>query len=274
MKWFKHYHNSSTSNELNEIIDDLGLEGYARYWLLLELLTEKFDGESTTFKIHFSEISAKVRIKFRKKLATFLQKLSKSSVTFTGVEGNFYKIEAPILLDLMDRDFKKTRKKREEPAPKNKDKRIKKKNKNSPVAKIASGAATEVKPSFEIRCAYESAYQDRYGIKPSWGAPEYNLANRLLKSLPKSEVLTLVQKYLSYNDPWHLGKKHPFKLFYSDIDKIRVELNNPNRMLDAKIAERELGDVVQIKTRERGDSELERMRKEVEGEPKAIPVSS
>lgn len=52
MKWFKHYTNASLSHKLNLLRDKYGLEGYARYWLLVELLAEKFDGENTTFEIH------------------------------------------------------------------------------------------------------------------------------------------------------------------------------------------------------------------------------
>lgn len=52
MKWFKHYTGASRSEKLNALRDKYGLEGYARYWLLVELLAEKFDGTDTTFRIH------------------------------------------------------------------------------------------------------------------------------------------------------------------------------------------------------------------------------
>ena len=45
MKFVKHYANASDSVKLNQLIDDLGLEAYARYWMLLELLASEFDGE-------------------------------------------------------------------------------------------------------------------------------------------------------------------------------------------------------------------------------------
>ena len=75
MKWFKHYSNASDSVKLNHLIDELGLEGYGRYWLLLELLAQDFDGINDEFEIHFRKISSKLQIKFSKKLETFLQKL-------------------------------------------------------------------------------------------------------------------------------------------------------------------------------------------------------
>ncbi|MFW5887949.1 MAG: hypothetical protein ACOCUH_04050 [Bacteriovoracia bacterium] len=128
MRWFKHYCDASTSIKVNQIIDECGLEGYARWFLLLELLSEKFDGESTKFEIHFNEISAKVRIKFSKKLETFLKLLHNFSLIELEVKGKVYKIDCPILMNLQDRDFKKSRKNRGTDAPKIKNK-IKNKDK-------------------------------------------------------------------------------------------------------------------------------------------------
>ena len=113
MKYFKHYSNASDSQTLNKIIDEFGLEGYARYWLLLELLAQEFDGTEPIITLHQRQILEKVHIKFGKKLATFMQKLSNFSVLSYEKSGNFYKIEAPILLDLQSKDFKYSRRKRE-----------------------------------------------------------------------------------------------------------------------------------------------------------------
>lgn len=120
MKWFKHYTNASDSVKLNHLIDDLGIEGYGRYWLLLEMLAEEFDGSSTTFHIHSHKISSKVRIKFSKKLATFMQKLSNFHLIEFKLVGKVYEIESPILLELQSRDFKTARNKRGDTVPKNK----------------------------------------------------------------------------------------------------------------------------------------------------------
>jgi hypothetical protein len=120
MKYFKHYANASHSESLGRLLNDLGNEGYGTYWLLLELLCERFDGESVEFTINERDISAKVGIKFSKKLATFLGKLADFSLITANKQENFWKIEAPILLDLQSRDYKKARKSRTQTAPKNK----------------------------------------------------------------------------------------------------------------------------------------------------------
>ncbi len=122
MQWFKHYSGASGSLSLNHLIEELGVEGYGRYWLLLELLAEEFDGESAKFRVHFNKISAKLHVKFGKKLETFLQKLADFQLIQFRVAGKVYEIEAPILLELQSRDFKKARSERADTAPKIKNK--------------------------------------------------------------------------------------------------------------------------------------------------------
>ena len=132
MKWFKHYSNADSSTKLNRIIDEMGVEGYARYWLLLELLSSHFDGESTYFEIHENQILAKLRIKFSKKLATFMQKLSNFQLIKFKTHSKVWQIDAPILLELLGKDFKYNRKRIVANDAKNKNK-IKNKNKEEKV---------------------------------------------------------------------------------------------------------------------------------------------
>lgn len=112
MKWIKYYHNADTSLKLQALIDELGVEGYGRYWLFLGLLSSKFDGTNETIELHFNEIHPKVRLKFRKSVDTFIRKLADFSLIQFETDGKVYKVTAPILLNLQDRDFKFTRNKR------------------------------------------------------------------------------------------------------------------------------------------------------------------
>jgi hypothetical protein len=90
-----------------------------------------------------------------------------------------------------------------------------------------------------IRENYISGYQNRYGVKPTWAAKENSLVKTLITRVGQ-EALELSANYLNYNDPWHIQQKHPFGLLVSQLDKIRVELNNPNRMLDHHQAKKQL----------------------------------
>ena len=110
MRWFKHYSDASDSVKLNKLIDELGVEGYGRYWLLLELLAGEFDGKSTKFRVHSRKISAKVQIKFSKKLETFMGKLSDFSLLTYNLHQKVYEIECPIILELQNKHSKYNRK--------------------------------------------------------------------------------------------------------------------------------------------------------------------
>jgi hypothetical protein len=110
LKWFKHFTNASDSVRLNKLIDELGVEGYGRYWLLLELIAEESYDGSEEIEVHLRKISAKVQIKFRKKLETFLQKLSDYSLIEFKSSEKVYKIRSLILSELQDKHSKYNRK--------------------------------------------------------------------------------------------------------------------------------------------------------------------
>lgn len=43
MKWFKHETDAVNSEKLNQLIDKAGLEGYGRFWRVLEVVAERMD---------------------------------------------------------------------------------------------------------------------------------------------------------------------------------------------------------------------------------------
>jgi hypothetical protein len=138
MKWIKHYHNASSSIKLQNLVERLGVEGYGRYWLLLELLCEKYEGDELVIDVHFKEISTKIQINWAKKLEDFLRILEEFSLISFEISGKIYKIEAPILWKLKQKDFKRERQQSVADAPKpplrekSKEKRVKRKD-NTPL---------------------------------------------------------------------------------------------------------------------------------------------
>jgi len=126
VEYFKHYTNARHAESLANLRVAYGFDTYGRYWTLLEFLGENFDGEHTTFRYHRQTIRELLRVQSWNKLRLIAERLSTvRGLTLKQIE-NVFEIEAPILLDLMSRDFKRARKDREETAPKNK---IKIKNK-------------------------------------------------------------------------------------------------------------------------------------------------
>lgn len=59
MRWFKHDTNSNRDAKLEKVLMRYGAEGYALYWLCLELIAEPIDKHNLTFELeHDSEILA------------------------------------------------------------------------------------------------------------------------------------------------------------------------------------------------------------------------
>lgn len=112
MKWFKHYHNADTSHKLSLLIEEHGKVAYAEYWLLLELLCEKYEDPSdkkVKVEVTEGEICRKIRKPFPKKMKTFLKALQNLSLLDYEVSGKTFKFEAPILWKLKQKDYKRER---------------------------------------------------------------------------------------------------------------------------------------------------------------------
>lgn len=120
MKWFKHFSNAEISESLNDLIETHGFEGYGKYWRLLEILCARFDGECVSFKFHKRFLRDTLRFRTDKKMLSFMFAIGLVSGYKVSEKNSQIEIEAPILLDLKDRDFKVSRKNRGENAPKNK----------------------------------------------------------------------------------------------------------------------------------------------------------
>ena len=98
MDYFKHYSTASNSKTINLIVDEFGLEGYAYWFLLLELCAENFDGISApNFNFHVRIVRQKLRISLAKLelFLTFCAGISEVSFNF---RGNLLEIGHPNLL--------------------------------------------------------------------------------------------------------------------------------------------------------------------------------
>lgn len=109
MKWFKHYSNALDSESLADLIRDCGLQGYARYWILLEYLASQFDGETHSFRVPIDSVRRLLRIRSWNELETFAERIGSIRGMELKRNGNVFEIEAAILLELQSKDFKKMR---------------------------------------------------------------------------------------------------------------------------------------------------------------------
>lgn len=160
MKWFKHYSNASISNSLTEIIAKYGLTGYGRYWLLLEKMCEKFDGE-TDNKFTFSTKDLRDLMGFHRTqdLIKFLSSLDQVGIMSHTSKDQVIEIYTDILLRLQGRDYKKARSERAETAPKIK-REIKIKNKNN----INTESSDFFSDTMRLIQIYDSVLCDKKGM--------------------------------------------------------------------------------------------------------------
>lgn len=102
MKWFKHYTNASDDELLEQIIEEFGLDGYARWWLLLEAIAKNMD-ETNKCSAEYSWVKWQQILRGkRNKLETFLKRFGNKLETNEKQNGNVLEIKCSKLLELRD----------------------------------------------------------------------------------------------------------------------------------------------------------------------------
>lgn len=155
MKWFKHYQNAHTNRLIQALLlEKNGHELHSMYWLFMELLCGEFKKDTTVFTLSIEQIKSALHVVYDKKALRFLEVLSEFSSRFDEdlfnlqpISKKFYKIETPIILELMGKDFKRTRQRSGSATAKKKEERIKKKeerNKNNIIASAPSAECVAI----------------------------------------------------------------------------------------------------------------------------------
>lgn len=103
MRWFKHYSDASEDDFIENLEDIFGLEGYARWWKLLEKIAIKMD-ETDNCSAEHSWVKWQSFLKGkRNKLETFLKHCQDEMKITLEQNGNILKISCPKLLELRDK---------------------------------------------------------------------------------------------------------------------------------------------------------------------------
>lgn len=145
MKWFKHMADASDNEFLSGLEEELGLEGYARWWKLLEAIARQMDGSDRCFAEYpVSKWLVYLSEKRQKSFWKFLDYCEKSGKISTDYSGNFLKISCRKLLELRD---EYSRKSGQNPDRQQdniaSDKREKNKEINNPLLPLADAAPEE-----------------------------------------------------------------------------------------------------------------------------------
>ena len=109
LPWIKHFTSVENSDAVARILDDLGMQGYGRYWRLLELLGRKLNNDTNKFTVTKRDLRECLRFSNNTQLGAFLESPSIHSVVKSNPNDNHYEIETDILSELQHRDFNKAR---------------------------------------------------------------------------------------------------------------------------------------------------------------------
>jgi hypothetical protein len=111
MKYFRHFSDAHTSLKLQNLKSKLGLAGYGRYWLLLELLNSKFDGVLTTIEVHHKELATALLTRSKESTTKFIMVCHELAIIESVFETpTSLVLTCPILFKLMDKNSKYNRK--------------------------------------------------------------------------------------------------------------------------------------------------------------------
>lgn len=106
MKWFKHLSDASDNRDIMEIEALFGLEGYARWWKLLETVALQMD-ETDRCSVALPWIKWQTILRGkRNKLQTFLDHLQNKSLLFLECSGDILEIKIPKLASYRDNHSK------------------------------------------------------------------------------------------------------------------------------------------------------------------------
>lgn len=102
MRWFKHFSDASDDSFIEGLEEKFGLEGYARWWKLLEIIARSMDKTDCCSATH-SWVKWQSFLKGkRNKLETFLEHCQNESRITLKLNGNILEIKCPNLLKLKD----------------------------------------------------------------------------------------------------------------------------------------------------------------------------
>jgi hypothetical protein len=102
MKWIKHYTNASDGEFLSWLVDEYGLEGYARWWIILEKVGARMDKSDCCSASYSLEKWSSFLKQKQNKMVLFLKQIENKSKIFLELNGNILTIKIPKMLEYKD----------------------------------------------------------------------------------------------------------------------------------------------------------------------------
>lgn len=160
--WIKHYSNARQSEYMSKLFAKYGWDGYGKYWGLLEYLATNYTGGEPLFHVPRETIRGLFGVRSWSDLQSFVDHLTNERVLKFALCDNVYRIEAPILLDLLNRDFKRARTERVASAPREDKKREEKKIEERNAKNIFSGNKFFKRISLDTQALILSTYPEEF----------------------------------------------------------------------------------------------------------------
>ena len=258
VNYFRHSFNASEDPKIQGLMDDMGVEGYGYFFILLEIYAKGCESEHKDCLVIHKRVIAKAWRRRTDGVDYVLSKMSlmhlllyhydpsspPSMVTISIPNMSKY-IGKYKLKDSKNALIKEKEIKEKEINIAEKPSRFSEKGAKEIIAE--SKASDDYKNKIDlkdkarnIREAYIKSFKSRYGTDPIFSVKENKLVYSLLGKTGYEKALFLAGAYPNYNDPWHVMQKHPFAYLIAHAQKIDIEINNPARMFDSQIAKDQL----------------------------------
>lgn len=235
MRWFKHFSDNHRGKSVQYLLDELGYFGPFFKDTLLEMCAEKLEQKSDreltaddcTFTFHRRVVESATRAKRSTVVRALVGGQSANFWSFTE-EGEYFKISAPILVDLLEYDQKKSRPRRAQIAPgsrleseKEKSRVEKSRITKKVIPKKPSGLSDQPKADAFV-ANYCSLFKARWGENPVITKKDAGIAKRLSMTLSPEKHALYLDAYFSMPDAWLAKIKHPLTAFESKLNEIVV----------------------------------------------------
>ena len=248
MRWFKHFTDNHRGRSIQFLLDELGHIGPCSYYFLMEMCAEKLDQKSDRklevadclFGFHQRVVRQNLRISPAnlRRLLDSCQTLGLFTFEFSG---DSLQISAPMLLDLLDYDLKKSRARAAQLTPENRleknrieknrieknrieKNRIEKRREEFPKVHLAE--VVEISPNKELNKkiweAYREEYFSRYGVDPVRNASVNGKISQIAKRLGP-EGVEVIRFFVHHPKTFYIAKMHDIGLCLADAEALRTQ---------------------------------------------------
>lgn len=268
MKWFKHFTDNHRGRSVQFLLDELGYFGPFFKDTLLEMCAEKLDRKADRelteddckFVFHRRVVESATRAK-RTSVSRALDAGAKCNFWSYKADGDFFEISAPILLDLLEYDQKKSRQRRAPIVPEKRlrieKNRIEKnrEDKHGDCDEAPSSSLPQVSLSSEVWRKYADAYRERYRAEPTRNQKVNGQLKHFVSRVPKEEAAEIAAFYVSHNNFRYVQAGHSIGLLLMDAEKLRTEYLTGKKITKQDALGADLSESLQNQLRRLGGDE-------------------